>query len=115
MRPGSGLTIAFKNVFLEATTFFFVVDNPLFRVNKTEETIKARKDYKITVSFDANAGKSKLPVLGKLVVSCPKTVGGESNILWVYYLRGVAAETKDPKEVKEKEHRSTSSSLRSER
>lgn len=123
MKSGSaGLTIVFKNVFLEATTFFFVVDNPLFRINKPEETIKARKEYKIAVSLDGNVGKSKLPILGKLIVSCPKTVGGESNILWVYYLRGMVAETKDPKEGKEpkegkgeRDHRSTSSVIRPDR
>lgn len=115
MKPGSGLTIAFKNVFLEATTFFFAVDNPLFRVNKSEETIKARKEYKIVVSFDGNVGKSKLPILGKLVVSCPKTVCGESSILWVYYLRGVSVEAKESKEGKEKDNRSASSITRSER
>lgn len=113
VKSSSSLTIAFKNVFLEATTFFFGVDNPLFRVNKTEETIKARKEYKIVVSFDGNAGKSKLPILGKLVVSCPKTVCGESSILWVYYLRGVFVEAKESKEGREKDNRSPSSINRS--
>ena len=72
---------------------FFQVDNPLFHVNKQGETIKSRKDHRIIVGFDGNDSTSKAAVMGKLIISCAKSAGGQTNAQWIYYLKGVTPES----------------------
>lgn len=109
IKAGTSATVTFKNVFFDAIMFAFVIDNPLFRVNKSEETIKPHKDHKIIINFDGSASRSRATIIGKLTVTCPKSVGrGESNVQWIYYLKGVTPEPKEGKEGRDaKESRSS--------
>ncbi|KAK3085440.1 hypothetical protein FSP39_003318 [Pinctada imbricata] len=88
VKTGSTTTIPFRNVFHSQTEFLFQVDNPAFHLTKQSENIKHRKEYKIVVGFDGNDSGTKAGVMGKLIVTCTKSVGG-SNVQWVYYLKGV--------------------------
>ena len=94
VKAGSTTSISFRNVFLSTTAFTFHVDNPLFHVAKSGESIRSRKDHRVVVGFDGNDSSSKAAVMGKLVVSCAKSAGGMTNAQWVYYLKGVTPETK---------------------
>jgi len=58
VRAGSSTTVTFRNVFAETTTFQFYVDNPQFHVSKSSESIRARKDHKIAVSYDTGSDAS---------------------------------------------------------
>ncbi|KAM4614098.1 hydrocephalus-inducing protein homolog [Discoglossus pictus] len=91
IRSGSNVTIPFKNVFLQTTAFTFQADNPAFTV-KPCEPIRSKKTHHISVSFEAQHGGSKVPVTGKLIVSCPRATGIAQGIYWVYYLKGVVSE-----------------------
>ena len=74
--------------------YSFQVDNPLFHVAKPGENIRSRKDHRIVVGFDGNDSASKAAVMGKLMVSCARSAGGQTNAQWVYYLKGVTPDTK---------------------
>ncbi|XP_053402100.1 hydrocephalus-inducing protein homolog isoform X11 [Mercenaria mercenaria] len=89
IKSGSTTTITFRNVFSSTTAFTFQVDNPMFHLVKTSENIRSRKDHRISVGFDGNDVGSKAAVMGKLIVTCPRSAGGNSNVQWVYYLKGV--------------------------
>ena len=65
------------------------VDNPLFNLPKQGETIRSKKDHRIVVGFDGNDTGSKATVMGRLVVSCARSAGGNASVQWVYYLKGV--------------------------
>ncbi|XP_067276661.1 hydrocephalus-inducing protein homolog isoform X2 [Pseudorasbora parva] len=80
---GSSVSISFKNVFQQTTTFSFQVDNPAFTV-KGAETISSQKTQNIQVTFDGTRG----PCHGKLTISCPRMEGHGQGIIWVYYLKG---------------------------
>lgn len=69
--------------------FFLQVDNPLFYVTKNSESIRSKKEQRIVVGFDGGDATSKAPVMGRLVVSCTYSAGGNSSTQWVYYLKGV--------------------------
>lgn len=88
VKAGSTTSIPFRNVFHQQTAFTFQVDNPAFHLTKQSENIKHRKEYKIVVGFDGNDSGTKAGVMGKLIITCPKSAGGQ-NIQWVYYLKGV--------------------------
>jgi hydrocephalus-inducing protein len=89
IKSGSTTTISFRNVFSSTTAFTFQVDNPLFHLVKTSENIRSRKDHRISVGFDGNEVGAKAAVMGKLIVTCPRSAGGNSNVQWVYYLKGI--------------------------
>ncbi|XP_052816168.1 hydrocephalus-inducing protein homolog isoform X2 [Mya arenaria] len=89
IKSGSTTTITFRNVFSNTTAFTFQVDNPLFHLVKSSENIRSRKDHRIAVGFDGNDSGSKAAVMGKLVVTCARSAGGNSNVQWVYYLKGI--------------------------
>ncbi|CAI9616597.1 unnamed protein product, partial [Staurois parvus] len=91
VRSGSNISIPFKNVFLQPTTFSFQTDPPAFAVKQCE-AVRPKKTHQITVSYEAPPGGSKAPVAGRLVVSCPRATGTAQGIYWVYYLKGVASE-----------------------
>lgn len=82
--------ISFKNVFSVPLAFSFAIDNPLFIVSKASETIKPHQTYKLNVSFTGNDGPNKADVMGKLVITAPKSAGSSNNIQWIYYLKGVS-------------------------
>ncbi|XP_073706753.1 hydrocephalus-inducing protein homolog [Garra rufa] len=88
---GSSVSISFKNVFQQATTFSFQVDNPAFTV-KGAETILPQKTQHIQVTFDGHPMGSKGPCHGKLTISCPRMEGHGQGIFWVYYLKGYCPE-----------------------
>lgn len=88
IKAGGTTHIAFRNVFSSTTPFTFQVDNPLFHLTKQSESIRARKEHRIVVGFDGNDSGSKAVVMGKLVVTCARSAGGNSNVQWVYYLKG---------------------------
>ncbi|XP_073785286.1 hydrocephalus-inducing protein homolog isoform X1 [Danio rerio] len=88
---GSSVSIAFKNVFQQTTTFSYQVDNPAFTV-KGAETISAQKTQHIQVIFDGPPTGSKGPYRGKLTITCPRMEGHGQCIFWVYYLKGVCPE-----------------------
>ncbi|CAH1779299.1 unnamed protein product [Owenia fusiformis] len=92
VKAGGTTSITFRNVFPHTTAFTFQVDNPLFHVTKPAENIRSRKDHRVVVGYDGNDSGSKAAVMGKLVVSCPRSAGGQSNVQWVYYLKGVTLE-----------------------
>ncbi|XP_035827636.1 hydrocephalus-inducing protein [Aplysia californica] len=89
VKAGSTTPIMFRNVFSSTTPFTFQVDNPLFHLTKQGESIRAHKDHRIVVGFDGNDSGSKAAVMGKLIVSCARSAGGNSNVQWVFYLKGV--------------------------
>ncbi|XP_035679087.1 LOW QUALITY PROTEIN: hydrocephalus-inducing protein homolog [Branchiostoma floridae] len=88
IRAGSTASIPFKNIFPHTTAFTFTVDNTAFSV-KAGETIRAKKTHSIIVGFEGNTSGSKAPKMGKLVVSCPRSAGGEHNVTWTFYVKGV--------------------------
>ncbi|CAF1106189.1 unnamed protein product [Rotaria sordida] len=93
IKAGSNTTITFKNIFAQALTYTFNVDNPLFHVTKSQELIQARKSHRIVVSFDGSDTINKADIMAKLIVSCPKTTGAtntsSSSVQWIYYLKGI--------------------------
>jgi hydrocephalus-inducing protein len=93
VKSGGNTTITFKNVFAQALTYTFNVDNPLFHITKSQELIQARKSHRIVVSFDGSDTTNKADVMAKLIVSCPKTTGASnassSSVQWIYYLKGI--------------------------
>ena len=88
VKAGSVTSIPFKNVFAEKTSFTFHMDNPSFTC-KPEEDIRGKKTHSILVSLDSPQGDSKSVRMGRLVVSCARSVGTGSNLSWTFYLRGV--------------------------
>lgn len=91
-------------MFAQTTTFQIYVDNPLFHITKSAESIRAHKDHKIVISYDGSGdGSSRAPVAGRLVVSCARSAAPATgapappNIQWIYYLKGVTPEGKDAK------------------
>ncbi|OCT82470.1 hypothetical protein XELAEV_18025000mg [Xenopus laevis] len=91
IRSGASITIPFKNVFQQTTAFTFQTDPPAFTV-KPCEPVRPKKTHYISVSYDAAHPGSKVPVTGKLVISCPRATGIAQGIYWVYYLKGVVSE-----------------------
>ncbi|KAM9301954.1 hydrocephalus-inducing protein homolog [Gastrophryne carolinensis] len=91
IRAGASVSIPFKNVFLQPTSFSFLTDPPAFST-KPGETVRPKKTHHISVSYEAPPGGSRAPVTGRLVVSCPRATGVAQGISWVYYLKGVASE-----------------------
>ncbi|XP_075181569.1 hydrocephalus-inducing protein homolog [Anomaloglossus baeobatrachus] len=91
IRAGSTVSIPFKNVFLQPTTFSFQTDPAAFVV-KPCEPVRPKKTHYISVSYEAPHGGSRTPVTGRLVVSCPRATGVAQGIYWVYYLKGVPSE-----------------------
>ena len=89
IKSNGNTSISFKNVFSSQLQFSFAIDNPLFYITKSTDTIKAHQSYKIIVGFDGNDGSNKADVMGKLIVSPPKLSGLNNNIQWIYYLKGV--------------------------
>lgn len=81
------------NPFDDTMTFKFSVDNSIFQVKPTEESIKAKTSIKITISSSARR-ISKFEIgnvtseavktgfyTGKLTVVC------ENDVKWIYYLQ----------------------------
>ncbi|XP_044126636.1 hydrocephalus-inducing protein homolog [Bufo gargarizans] len=91
IRAGSSVSIPFKNVFLQPTTFSFQTDPAVFVV-KACEPVRPKKTHYISVSYEAPHGGSRTPVTGRLVVSCPRATGIAQGIYWVYYLKGVPSD-----------------------
>ncbi|XP_018430800.1 PREDICTED: hydrocephalus-inducing protein homolog, partial [Nanorana parkeri] len=91
IRSGSNISIPFKNVFLQPTTFSFQTEPPAFTARACE-AVRPKKTHQISVSYEAPPGGSRAPVAGRLVVSCPRATGTSQAIYWVYYLKGVASE-----------------------
>ncbi|XP_021488188.2 hydrocephalus-inducing protein homolog [Meriones unguiculatus] len=88
IRAGYNIIIPFKNVFLHAANFSFIVENPAFTI-RAAEAVRPKKINNITVFFEGNPSGSKTPITTKLIVTCPHCEGSESGIKWVYYLKGV--------------------------
>ncbi|XP_052022456.1 hydrocephalus-inducing protein homolog [Apodemus sylvaticus] len=88
IRAGYNIIIPFKNVFLNARSFSFIVENPAFTI-RAAETVRPKKINNITVFFEGNPSGSKTPITTKLIVTCPQCEGTESGIKWVYYLKGI--------------------------
>jgi hydrocephalus-inducing protein len=93
IKSGTTTAITFKNIFAQALTYTFNVDNPLFHVTKSQELIQARKSHRIVVSFDGSDTVNKADAMAKLIVSCPKATGApnatNSSVQWIYYLKGI--------------------------
>lgn len=88
VKATTNTNITFKNVFSSTLTFSFAIDNPLFHVSKSTESIKAHQIHKIVVGFDGNDSPNKADVMAKLVVTAPKSAGLANNVQWIYYLKG---------------------------
>ncbi|KAM3920677.1 hydrocephalus-inducing protein homolog [Leptodactylus fuscus] len=91
IRAGSSVSIPFKNVFLQPTTFSFQTDPTAFIV-KPSEPVRPKKTHYISVSYEAPHGGSRTPVTGRLIVSCPRATGIAQGICWVYYLKGIPSD-----------------------
>ncbi|CAN2389289.1 axonemal central apparatus assembly [Pristimantis euphronides] len=91
IRAGSSVSIPFKNVFQQTTTFTFQTDPTAFVV-KPCDPVRPKKTHQISVSYEAPPGGSKTTVTGRLVVSCPRATGIAQGIYWVYYLKGVPSD-----------------------
>lgn len=92
IKPGHSLNIPFKNIFSHFAQFKFSVDNSVFTV-KAGDTIKPGKTYNINVSFDGKqTSDSGMVRVGKLTVTYVQSKGKasklQSEVSWVYYLRG---------------------------
>ncbi|KAK2841889.1 hypothetical protein Q5P01_012089 [Channa striata] len=92
VRAGRNITIPFKNVFLQTTTFSFQVDNPCFTI-KGLDTMLSKKTQNILVSFESPADGSAGPWFGKMTVSTQSTEGHSKPWSWVYYLKGHRSES----------------------
>jgi len=90
IKANTNAGIPFKNVFTSSLTFSFAIDNPLFHVSKSTETLKPHQVYKIMVGFDGNDGPNKADVMAKLVVTAPKSAGVSNNVQWIFYLKGTS-------------------------
>lgn len=96
VKPGSSVTIAFKNIFTQTTHFSFSVDNPAFVV-KTGDTLKARKTYNIIVTYDARQVDTAVARTGKLTVTSQHSAHSGTRgkagagMSWIYYLKGLAS------------------------
>ncbi|XP_069757040.1 hydrocephalus-inducing protein homolog [Narcine bancroftii] len=88
IRTGSTISILFRNIFPQPTTFSFQMDNPMFTC-KPLETLRPKRSHAVVVGFEATASMSKSPVIGKLVVSCVQSEGMITGASWIYYLKGV--------------------------
>ncbi|XP_004431871.1 PREDICTED: hydrocephalus-inducing protein homolog [Ceratotherium simum simum] len=88
IRAGYNIVIPFKNVFYNAVTFSFIVENPAFSI-RAMDSVRPKKINNITVSFEGNPSGSKAPITSKLIVACPPGEGRETGIQWVYYLKGI--------------------------
>ncbi|XP_028440234.1 hydrocephalus-inducing protein homolog [Perca flavescens] len=87
IKTGRSISIPFKNVFLQTTTFNFKVDNPCFTVTEVD-TILSKKTHTILVSFEAPPGGRPGPWFGKLTISSQHAEGHSKPCSWVYYLKG---------------------------
>ncbi|XP_068458365.1 hydrocephalus-inducing protein homolog isoform X2 [Clinocottus analis] len=92
IRAGRNVSIPFKNVLLQATTFSYKVDNPCFTV-KEMDTINSKKTQHILVSLEAPSGGSPGPWFGKLTISNQRSEVHSKSYSWVYYLRGHRSDT----------------------
>lgn len=90
---GESISMEISNPFDDTMTFKFSVDNSIFQVKPTEESIKAKTSIKITISSSARR-ISKFEIgnvtseavktgfyTGKLTVVC------ENDVKWIYYLQ----------------------------
>ena len=67
INAGGQTPIIFRNVFHQSVTYSFHVDNPLFKVAKVTETVRAGKDCRIMLTFEGLPDGS--PATGKLVIA----------------------------------------------
>lgn len=95
IKPGSSVTIPFKNIYMQAKQFTFSIDNPAFVV-KSGDVLKPRKTYNIVVTYDAKQSDVKAVKTAKLTVSCLSSANCKAGTglhgapVWVFYLKGVA-------------------------
>nr|XP_046249402.1 hydrocephalus-inducing protein homolog [Scatophagus argus] len=87
IRAGRNITIPFKNVFLQTTTFSIQVDKSCFAV-KEGVTVLSKKTQNIMISFEAPPGDSPGPWFGRMTVSSQRSEGHSKPCSWVYYLKG---------------------------
>jgi hydrocephalus-inducing protein len=79
-------SIVLKNIFNQAVSYLFSVDNAAFVV-KASENIPAKKTYQLNIQYKPAAGLPQdQPISGKLTISCPSV----NSSSWTYYLRGVS-------------------------
>ena len=92
IKPGSSISIPFRNIFMQTKQFTFSVDNPAFVV-KSGDSVKARKTYTILVTFDAKQADPKVVKTAKLTVTCLSSAKAGAGLhgapSWIYYLKGI--------------------------
>ncbi|XP_037085539.1 hydrocephalus-inducing protein homolog [Pollicipes pollicipes] len=96
IKTGTNLVIPFKNIFPATAQYSYYVDSPYFAIQKTPETIRAKKEIRVTVSFDQSRGPpveltASRPITGCLTISGPSLPRGLTPA-WRYYLRGLPAD-----------------------
>jgi hydrocephalus-inducing protein len=94
VKAGSSTAITFRNVFGQTMTFQFHIDNPLFHISKPSESIRPHKEHRIVIAYDGSDSSSRAPVLGRMIVSCARSLGTAvypilPNTQWTYYLKGI--------------------------
>ncbi|KAF0295087.1 Hydrocephalus-inducing [Amphibalanus amphitrite] len=98
IKSGANVVIPFKNIFPATAPYSFYVDSPYFSLSKTPDTIRAKKDIRVTVSFDVSRGppvelSAGRPLTACLTISGPTLPHGHTPA-WRYYLRGLPASEK---------------------
>lgn len=96
IRSGHSINIPFKNIYHQFTQFRFIVDNPSFVLSKSGDSLKPRKTYNITVTYDGKHAEGMK--VGKLIASVvhgktktPGKVQGHGEVFWVFYLKGTGS------------------------
>ncbi|XP_030621187.1 hydrocephalus-inducing protein homolog [Chanos chanos] len=91
IRSGTSISIPFRNIFQQATSFSLQVSNPAFTVHGVE-LMRPKKTHKIVVAFEGLPAGSTGTSIGTLTISSPRIEGHGQVVSWVYYLKGYSPE-----------------------
>ncbi|KAG8325217.1 hypothetical protein J6590_073013 [Homalodisca vitripennis] len=89
LTPGSNVAVSIKNIFKEAKTFIFSIDNGAFLIKEPTLHLQPNQVVEVTVEMAELEGKQfpQYPETGKLTVSV--TDEAICHIQWVFYLCGL--------------------------
>ncbi|XP_046676891.1 hydrocephalus-inducing protein-like isoform X1 [Homalodisca vitripennis] len=89
LTPGSNVAVSIKNIFKEAKTFIFSIDNGAFLIKEPTLHLQPNQVVEVTVEMAELEGKQfpQYPETGKLTVSV--TDEALCHIQWVFYLCGL--------------------------
>ncbi|KAG8274599.1 hypothetical protein J6590_104596, partial [Homalodisca vitripennis] len=89
LTPGSNVAVSIKNIYKEAKTFIFSIDNGAFLIKEPTLHLQPNQVVEVTVEMAELEGKQfpQYPETGKLTVSV--TDEALCHIQWVFYLCGL--------------------------